>query len=67
MISPWEVQQLKARWSFANQLAPDVLNLCTEVERLQAELWNLTNEVEELRKLKDKRGQKGSRKNNQGS
>ena len=70
-ITPWELDQLKARWSFYNQLAPDILMLCKVVKLLQEEHSTLLDvnlqlkgEIEQLKLLKDKRGQKTRRTNN---
>ena len=70
-ITPWEIDQLKARWIVYNQYAPDVLMLCQEILRLQKERsilldtnLRLEGEIKELRLLKDKRGQKNRRTNN---
>ena len=47
-ISLWDVQMLRARYGFLSQLAPEVLHLCDEVERLEKVIAELK---EALRRL----------------
>ena len=48
VLSPWDIQMLRARYQFLNQVAPEVLHLCDEVERLEKVIAELK---EALRRL----------------